>query len=72
MFGSHGRYRTEMLAKGDVGYIPQSYGHSIENVGDKGSQILIGFTATSTRRSICRRRKSSQSDLFWFRFQFYF
>ena len=35
MFGSHGRYRTETLDKGDVGYIPQGYGHSIENVGDE-------------------------------------
>ncbi len=35
MFGSHGRYRTETLDKGDVGYIPQGYGHSIENIGDK-------------------------------------
>ena len=34
LFGSHGRYRTETLEKGDVGYIPQGYGHSIENVGD--------------------------------------
>jgi oxalate decarboxylase len=43
MFGSHGRYRTEKLSKGDVGYIPQGYGHSIENVGDKPCRILIGF-----------------------------
>ena len=43
MFGSHGRYRTETLAKGDVGYIPQGYGHSIENVGDKPCRVLIGF-----------------------------
>jgi oxalate decarboxylase len=43
MFGSHGRYRTEELEKGDVGYIPQGYGHSIENVGDKPARILIGF-----------------------------
>ncbi len=43
MFGSHGRYRTETLAKGDVGYIPQGYGHSIENVGDKSCRVLIGF-----------------------------
>ena len=35
LFGSHGRYRIETLEKGDVGYIPQGYGHSIENVGDK-------------------------------------
>jgi len=43
MFGSHGRYRTEMLEKGDVGYIPQGYGHSIENVGDKPCRVLIGL-----------------------------
>ena len=44
MFGSHGRYRTESLAKGDVGYIPQGYGHSIENTSDsKPATILIGF-----------------------------
>ena len=43
MFGSHGRFRTETLEKGDVGYIPQGYGHSIENVGDWASRILIGL-----------------------------
>ncbi len=43
MFGSHGRYRTETLNKGDVGYIPQGYGHSIENVGDTRCRVLIGF-----------------------------
>jgi oxalate decarboxylase len=43
MFGSHGRYRAETLAKGDVGYIPQGYGHSIENVSTKPCRILIGF-----------------------------
>ena len=43
MFGSHGRYRTETLEKGDVAYIPQGYGHSIENVGNKPCRILIGF-----------------------------
>jgi len=45
MFGSHGRYRTETLGKGDVGYIPQGYGHSIENVGDKPCRVLIGFNS---------------------------
>ena len=42
MFGSHGRYRTENW-KGDVAYIPQGYGHSIENIGNKPCRILIGF-----------------------------
>src|SRR5579871_1491060 len=35
MFSSGGRYPTETLEKGDVGYVPQGYGHSVENVGDK-------------------------------------
>ncbi len=44
MFGSHGRYRIETLEAGDVGYIPQGYGHSIENASDSGSaRVLIGF-----------------------------
>ena len=45
LFGSHGRYRIERLQKGDVGYIPQGYGHSIENVGSEPARILIGFNA---------------------------
>ena len=43
LFGSHGRYRIETLAKGDVAYIPQGYGHSIENVGGKTGRVLIGL-----------------------------
>jgi oxalate decarboxylase len=43
MFGSHGRFRTETMEKGDVGYIPQGYGHSIENVGNKKCRVLIGL-----------------------------
>jgi oxalate decarboxylase len=45
LFGSHGRFRTEQLAKGDVGYIPQGYGHSIENTGNSAARILIGFNS---------------------------
>ena len=45
MFGSHGRFRTETLDQGDVGFIPQGYGHSIENTGKKKCRILIGFNA---------------------------
>jgi oxalate decarboxylase len=43
LFGSHGRYRVETLGKGDVGYIPQGYGHSIENIGKAPGRILIGL-----------------------------
>ncbi|HEV3144481.1 MAG TPA: cupin domain-containing protein [Gemmataceae bacterium] len=45
LFGANGRYRTEVLAKGDAGYIPQGYGHSLENVGDKPCRVLIGFNS---------------------------
>ena len=43
MFGSHGRFRIEQLHSGDGGYITQGYRHSIENVGNKPSRVLIGF-----------------------------
>jgi oxalate decarboxylase len=43
LFGSHGRYRLETLTQGDVAYIPQGYGHSIENIGAKPARILIGL-----------------------------
>ena len=43
MFGSHGRFHAETLNAGDVGYIPQGYGHSIENVGKTPARILIAF-----------------------------
>ena len=45
MFGAQGRYRIETLEAGDVGYIPQGYGHSLENVGDKPCRVLIGFNS---------------------------
>ena len=43
LFGSHGRYRTESFSKGDTGYIPQGYGHSIENTGKETCRVLVGF-----------------------------
>jgi oxalate decarboxylase len=45
LFGANGRYRIETLERGDVGYIPQGYGHSLENVGDKPCRVLIGFNS---------------------------
>jgi oxalate decarboxylase len=43
LFGSHGRFRIETLDKGDVAFIPQGYGHSVENVGGKRGRMLLGF-----------------------------
>src|SRR6516164_1196493 len=39
LFGSHGRYRAEDFATGDAGYIPQGFGHFIENTGDTTTRI---------------------------------
>jgi oxalate decarboxylase len=41
VFGSHGRVRTEQFAAGDVGYVPQGYGHYIENTGSEDLELLI-------------------------------
>ena len=45
LFGSHGRFRIEQLHAGDAAYIPQGYGHSVENVGDKAARVLIGLNS---------------------------
>jgi oxalate decarboxylase len=41
VFGSHGRVRTEDMNAGDVGYVPQGYGHYIENAGTEDLELLI-------------------------------
>ena len=43
LFGSHGRHRIEEFSAGDAGYIPQGFGHYIENTGDTSCRILIVF-----------------------------
>jgi oxalate decarboxylase len=43
LFGSQARARTEEFNTGDVGYIPQGYGHYLENAGSDHCQILLGF-----------------------------
>jgi oxalate decarboxylase len=45
LFGANGRFKSEVFEKGDVGYVPQGYGHSLENVGDKLARVLIGFNS---------------------------
>jgi len=41
VFGSHGRARTEEMQAGDVGYVPQGYGHYIENAGNEDLELLV-------------------------------
>jgi oxalate decarboxylase len=41
VFGSNGRARIEQMSAGDVGYVPQGYGHYIENAGTDDLELLI-------------------------------
>ena len=43
VFGSHGRVRTDEFNAGDVGYVPQGYGHYIENIGNEDVELLIAL-----------------------------
>jgi oxalate decarboxylase len=43
VFGSHGRARTNEFGAGDVGYVPQGYGHHIENTGSDALQMVAAF-----------------------------
>jgi oxalate decarboxylase len=45
LFGSGGRYRVAEIGPGDVAYIPQGFGHSVENIGAQRCRVLIGFNA---------------------------
>jgi oxalate decarboxylase len=43
VFGSHGRARTDEFGPGDVGYVPQGYGHYIENIGSDNLDVLLAL-----------------------------
>jgi oxalate decarboxylase len=41
VFGAKGRARTFEFGAGDVGYVPQGYGHYLENVGEEDARVLL-------------------------------
>ena len=43
LFGSSGRMATADFGPGDVAYIPQGYGHSVQNIGPDETEIVITF-----------------------------
>lgn len=43
LFGSSGRMATAEFGPGDVAYIPQGYGHSVQNIGPEETEIVITF-----------------------------
>jgi oxalate decarboxylase len=45
VFGSHARIRTEEYGPGHVGFVPQGYGHYIEQIGDEPTEVLILFNS---------------------------
>jgi oxalate decarboxylase len=45
IFGSHGRVRTEEFGPGNVAFIPQGYGHYVEQVGGDETRILVLFNS---------------------------
>jgi len=45
VFGSSGRARTDDFEATDVGYVPQGYGHYIENTGEEDLVVLIGLNS---------------------------
>ncbi len=43
LFGSGGRMTQADFAPGDVAYIPQGYGHSVQNIGSEECEIVLTF-----------------------------
>ena len=43
VFGSGGRARTDEFGPLDVGYVPQGFGHYIENTGDTDLEIVLAL-----------------------------
>ena len=43
MFGAHGRVETAEFGPGDVCFIPQGFGHWIEQLGGNATQLVILF-----------------------------
>jgi oxalate decarboxylase len=45
VFASHGHARTEEFGVGDIAYVPQGFGHYIENIGTEDLRLLLVFNA---------------------------
>lgn len=45
VFASSGRAQIVEFGPGDVGYVPQGYGHYIENIGDADCRALLVFNS---------------------------
>ena len=61
VFGSHGRARTEEFGAGDVGYVPQGYGHYIENTGKDDVEVADRAQQRRLRVDLDHRLDGGQS-----------
>jgi oxalate decarboxylase len=63
VFGSAGRARTEEFAPGDVGYVPQGFGHYIENTGTEELSVLLALNNATYESISITEWMSAQTDL---------
>ena len=45
VFASLGRASTVELGPGDIGYVPQGFGHYLESIGDTNCRLLLAFNS---------------------------
>ena len=45
IFGAHGRAKTEEFKQGQVGFIPQGFGHYVEQVGNEPTKFVLLFNS---------------------------
>lgn len=63
VFGSGGRARTEEFEPGDVGYVPQGYGHYIENTGSEDLVVLLALNNATYQSISITEWMAAQTDL---------
>ncbi len=63
VFGSHGRARTDDFAAGDVGYVPQGFGHYIENTGETDLEVVLVLNNATYQSISITSWMSSTPDL---------
>jgi oxalate decarboxylase len=63
VFGSHGRARTDDFAAGDVGYVPQGFGHYIENTGEIDLEVVLVLNNATYQSISITSWMSSTPDL---------
>jgi oxalate decarboxylase len=45
IFGAHGRAKTEEFKPGQVGFVPQGFGHYVEQIGDEPTKFILLFNS---------------------------